>query len=68
VTPTSVGWCDDDTAIEAIAVPFTKAELALVSNRAAAHRLTFLEFVRFCVLTTPTPLEAVPRAVDKDTR
>jgi hypothetical protein len=68
MTSASTGRCADDPAGEAIAVPFTKEELAVLSNRAAAHRLTVLEFVRFCVLSRPTPLEDVPRAAGRERR
>jgi hypothetical protein len=41
-----------------ITVPFTDRELALIAERAAAHGLSALEFLRFCALSQPTVLEA----------
>lgn len=41
----------------AIAVPFTDEELALITERAAAHGVVVLEFLRYCALTQATPLE-----------
>jgi hypothetical protein len=43
--------------VEAVTVGFTKQELTLLSERAAAHGLTVLEFMRFAALCCPTSLE-----------
>jgi hypothetical protein len=44
-----------------VTVTFTEMELALILERAAAHDLTVLEFMRFVALCCPTPLEEKQR-------
>ncbi len=46
--------------LRTIGVPFTAQEIGLLAERAAAHGLALVDFVRFCTLSNPTPLEAAP--------
>ena len=41
----------------ALVVPFKTEEVALLTERAAAHGVPVVELVRFCALTTLTPME-----------
>lgn len=50
-----MGSSDPDST--ALGVPFTAEELALLTERAAAHGVPVVELVRFCALTTLTPME-----------
>jgi len=51
--------------VRALTVPFSEEELALLAERAAAHSMPVLDFVRACALTRATPLEA-PSAAPPD--
>jgi hypothetical protein len=44
--------------LNALAVPFSEEELALLTERAAAHGMAVIEFIRACTLYRLTPLEA----------
>lgn len=46
-----------DPGLRAVPVPFAEEELALLAERAAAHRLPVVEFIRMCALCRLTPLE-----------
>jgi hypothetical protein len=48
-----------DPELRALTLPFSEEELTLLSDRAAAHGVSILDFVRLCALTKPTPLEAL---------
>lgn len=50
----------NDPTMVAATIPFTDRELRLVSERAAAHGMSFVDFVRACALTQPTWLEVPP--------
>jgi hypothetical protein len=53
--------------LRTINVPFTAQEIGLLAERAAAHGLALVDFVRFCSLSNPTPLEAASvRRTGKD--
>lgn len=49
-----------DQATVVATIPFSDQELQLVSERAAAHGMSVVDFVRAIVLTRPTWLEALP--------
>lgn len=42
---------------QAVVVPLHDCEMALLRERAAAHRMGIVDFVRLCSLTLPTALE-----------
>ena len=46
-----------DPLLRSITVPFTEEELVLIAERAAAHGVAVLEFLRYCALAQATPLE-----------
>jgi hypothetical protein len=46
-----------DPVVRVIVVPFTEEEFNLLVERAAAHSASVLDFIRYCSLTQPTPLE-----------
>ncbi len=49
-----------DGLARAVTVLFTSEELSVLTERAAAHGMVVLEFLRYCVLARITPLEHGP--------
>jgi hypothetical protein len=55
----------NDPNLRALDIPFTEQELAILAERAAAHRVPVLDFVRWCVLARTTPIETPARPVER---